>query len=155
MLTCYLIIRKPHKQLISIAKWQRKSQIWDWPIRGKDYDEQNNSDMVFLLPLCLEGQHPGVSSSLLMLRLVLCGYHLIKLPVLDLWGSCAHFRDQFSHGVASVHFIAPFLRTRKDWWVLDEVCFLPFWAYDQTHKCWCYRYSTSQKKAKFIASLII
>ena len=44
------------------------------------------SDMAFSLPLCLEGQHPGVASSLWMLRLAFCGYHLMKLPVEDLWG---------------------------------------------------------------------
>ena len=38
--------------------------------------------------LCLEGQHPGVASSLSMLRLVFCGYYLMKLPVEDLWGVC-------------------------------------------------------------------
>ena len=32
----------------------------------------------------LEGQHPGVASSLLTLRLVFCGYYLMKLPVEDL-----------------------------------------------------------------------
>ena len=36
--------------------------------------------MAFSLQLCLEGQHPGVASSLLMLRRVFCGYYLIKLP---------------------------------------------------------------------------
>ena len=30
--------------------------------------------------LCLEGQHPRVTSSLLTLRLVFCGYFLMKLP---------------------------------------------------------------------------
>jgi hypothetical protein len=35
----------------------------------------------------LEGQHPGVASSLLTLRLVFCGYYLMKLPVEDLWHS--------------------------------------------------------------------
>jgi hypothetical protein len=35
---------------------------------------------------CLEGQHPGFVSSLLTLRLVFCGYYLMKLPVEDLWG---------------------------------------------------------------------
>ena len=34
--------------------------------------------------LDLEGQHPRVASSLLTLRLVFCGYYLIKLPVEDL-----------------------------------------------------------------------
>ena len=43
-------------------------------------------DMAFSLPLCLEGQHPGVVSSLWTLRLAFCGYHLMKLPVEDLWG---------------------------------------------------------------------
>uniref|UniRef100_A0A0E9W5L7 Uncharacterized protein n=1 Tax=Anguilla anguilla TaxID=7936 RepID=A0A0E9W5L7_ANGAN len=42
------------------------------------------SDMAFSLLLCLVGQHPGVTSSLLTLRLVFCGYHLMKLPVEDL-----------------------------------------------------------------------
>ena len=32
----------------------------------------------------LEGQHPGDASSLLTLRLVFCGYYLMKLPVEDL-----------------------------------------------------------------------
>ena len=41
--------------------------------------------MAFSLQLCLEGQHPGVASSLLMLRLVFCGYNLMKLPVADLF----------------------------------------------------------------------
>ena len=41
-------------------------------------------DMDFSLQLCLEGQHPGVASSLLTLRLVFCGYYLTKLPVEDL-----------------------------------------------------------------------
>ena len=36
--------------------------------------------------LCLEGQHPGVASSLLMLRPVFCGYYLMKLAFEDLWG---------------------------------------------------------------------
>ena len=40
--------------------------------------------MAFSLQLCLEGQHPGVASSLLTLRLVFCGYYLMKLPVEDL-----------------------------------------------------------------------
>jgi hypothetical protein len=34
--------------------------------------------------LCLVGQHPGVACSLLTLRLVFCGYYLMKLPVEDL-----------------------------------------------------------------------
>ena len=38
--------------------------------------------------LWLEGQHPGVASSLLTLRLVFCGYYLMKLPVEDMWGIC-------------------------------------------------------------------
>ena len=42
------------------------------------------SDMAFSLQLCLEGQHPRVTSSLWTLRLVLCGYHLMKLPVEDM-----------------------------------------------------------------------
>ena len=37
--------------------------------------------MAFSLQLCLEGQHPRLSSSLLMLRLVFCGYYLMKLLV--------------------------------------------------------------------------
>ena len=41
-------------------------------------------DMAFSLQLCLEGQHPGVAPSLLMLRLVFCGYYLMKLPIEDL-----------------------------------------------------------------------
>ena len=39
--------------------------------------------MAFSLPLCLEGQHPGVTSSLWTLGLAFCGYHLMKLPVED------------------------------------------------------------------------
>ena len=38
--------------------------------------------------LCLECQDPGVAFSLLTLRLVFCGYYLMKLPVEDLWGVC-------------------------------------------------------------------
>ena len=34
------------------------------------------------------------------------------------------------------------------------LCFWPFWACNRTHKCWCSRYSTSLKKASFIAALI-
>jgi hypothetical protein len=34
--------------------------------------------------LCVEGQQPGVASSLLTLRLVFCRYYLMKLPVEDL-----------------------------------------------------------------------
>ena len=34
--------------------------------------------------LCLEGQHPGVASSGLTLRLVFCWYYLIKLLIEDL-----------------------------------------------------------------------
>jgi hypothetical protein len=34
--------------------------------------------------LCLEGQYPGVASTLLTLRLVFYEYYLIKLPVEDL-----------------------------------------------------------------------
>ena len=46
-------------------------------------------DMYFSLQLFLEGQHPGVASSLLTLRLVFCGYYLImKLLVEDLWCVC-------------------------------------------------------------------
>ena len=45
-------------------------------------------DMDFSLNLCLEGQHPRVTSSLLMLRLVFCGYYLMKLPIEDLWSVC-------------------------------------------------------------------
>ena len=45
-------------------------------------------DMAFSLQLCLEGQHPRVASSLLTLRLVFCGYYLMKLPAEDLWGAC-------------------------------------------------------------------
>ena len=45
-------------------------------------------DMAFSLQLCLEGQHPGVASSVLMLRLVYCGYFFMKLPVEDLWCVC-------------------------------------------------------------------
>ena len=37
----------------------------------------------FSLQLCLEGQHPGVSSSLLTLRLMFCMLYLMKLPVED------------------------------------------------------------------------
>jgi hypothetical protein len=36
--------------------------------------------MAFSLQLFLEGQHPGVASSLLTLRLVFCGYYLMRLP---------------------------------------------------------------------------
>lgn len=36
------------------------------------------------LLLTLEGQQPGVASSLLTLRLVFCGHSVIKLPVEDL-----------------------------------------------------------------------
>lgn len=43
------------------------------------------SDIAFSLLLCLEGQHPGVASSLLTLRLVFCGYYLMKPLVEDLW----------------------------------------------------------------------
>ena len=42
--------------------------------------------MAFSLQLCLEGQHSGVTSSLLTLRLVFCGAYLLRLPVEDLWG---------------------------------------------------------------------
>ena len=41
----------------------------------------------FLL-LCLEGQHPTVASSLLMLWLFFCGYHLMRIPVKDLGVTC-------------------------------------------------------------------
>ena len=34
----------------------------------------------------LPGRHTGVASSLLTLRLVFCGYYLMKLPVEDLRG---------------------------------------------------------------------
>ena len=44
------------------------------------------SDTAFSLPLCLEGQHSGVASSLWTSRLAFCWYHLMKLPVEDLWG---------------------------------------------------------------------
>ena len=44
--------------------------------------------MALSLQLCIEGQHPGVTSSMLMLRLGFCGYYLMKLPVEDLWGVC-------------------------------------------------------------------
>ena len=37
--------------------------------------------MAFSLQLCLEGQHPGVASSLLTLRLVFRGYYLMKLQL--------------------------------------------------------------------------
>ena len=40
--------------------------------------------MAFSLQLCLEGQNPGDTSSLLTLRQVFCGYYLTKLPVEDL-----------------------------------------------------------------------
>ena len=39
---------------------------------------------LFSLQLCLEGHHPRVASSLLMLRLVFCRYYLMKLPVEDM-----------------------------------------------------------------------
>ena len=45
-------------------------------------------DTALSLQLCLEDQHPGVASSLFMLRLVFCGYYIMKLPVEDLWGVC-------------------------------------------------------------------
>ena len=48
----------------------------------KHYDVQKNRH--WTEELCLEGQHPGVVSSLLTLRLVFCGYYLMKLPVEDL-----------------------------------------------------------------------
>jgi hypothetical protein len=50
--------------------------IFYWPVR----------EIAFSLQLCLEGQHPEVASSLLTLRLVFCGYDLMKLPVEDLRG---------------------------------------------------------------------
>ena len=37
--------------------------------------------MAFSLQICLEGQHPRVASSLLTLRLVFCGYYLMRMPV--------------------------------------------------------------------------
>lgn len=42
------------------------------------------SQIWFSLLPCLEVQHPGVSSPLLTLRLVFCGYNLMKLQVEDL-----------------------------------------------------------------------
>jgi hypothetical protein len=33
-------------------------------------------------------EHPRITSSPLKLRLVFCGYYLMKLPVEDLWGFC-------------------------------------------------------------------
>ena len=51
--------------------------------------------MAFSLQLCLEGQHPGVASYLLTLRLVFCGYYLMFVSqtghsnVLVLLLSCA------------------------------------------------------------------
>ena len=43
-----------------------------------------DKDMYFSLQLWIEGRHPGVASSLLTLRLVFCGYYLMKMPVEDL-----------------------------------------------------------------------
>ena len=40
----------------------------------------------------LEGHHPGVASSLLTLRLVFCGYYLMKLPVEDCEASVSQTR---------------------------------------------------------------
>ena len=60
--------KKPYLRLVNTNKrlrWAKEHRHWT--------DE-----------LCLEGQHPGVASSLLTLRLVLYGYYLKKLPVEDL-----------------------------------------------------------------------
>ena len=38
----------------------------------------------FSLELCLEGQHPGVASSLLTWILLFCGHYLMKLQVEEL-----------------------------------------------------------------------
>jgi hypothetical protein len=43
-------------------------------------------NMAFSLQLCIEGQYPGVASSLWTLRLVFCGNYFVKLPVEDLQG---------------------------------------------------------------------
>jgi hypothetical protein len=40
----------------------------------------------FSLQLCKEGQHPGVTSSLLTLRLMFCRHYLITVE--NLWGIC-------------------------------------------------------------------
>ena len=69
-----------------------------------------------------------------------------------LWRGVVHsvvqdlqFLGNFSHGIA---LISPNKNRLKKFF-----CFWPFWTCNRTHKCWCSRYSTSLKKASFIASL--
>uniref|UniRef100_A0A6Q2YP14 Clu domain-containing protein n=1 Tax=Esox lucius TaxID=8010 RepID=A0A6Q2YP14_ESOLU len=53
----------------------------DWPMKrrwAKEHRHWTEEE------LCLEGQHPGVTFSLLMLRRMFCGCYLMKLPVEDL-----------------------------------------------------------------------
>jgi hypothetical protein len=51
-----------------------KNKILRWAKEHRHWTEE----------LCLEGQNSGVASSLLTLRVVFCGYYLMKLPVEDL-----------------------------------------------------------------------
>ena len=57
--------KKPYLRLVN------KEKILRWAREHRHWTEE----------LCLEGQHPVVASSLLTLRLVFCGYYLMKLPV--------------------------------------------------------------------------
>ena len=60
--------KKPYLRLAN------KNKILRWAKEHRHWTEE----------LCLEGQHPGVGASLLTLRLIFCGYYLMKLPVEDL-----------------------------------------------------------------------
>ena len=64
--------KKPYIRLAN------KNKILRWAKEHRHWTED----------LCREGQPPGVTSSLLMLRLVLSSYYLTKLSVEDLWGVC-------------------------------------------------------------------
>ena len=58
-------------------------------------------DMAFSLQLCLEAQHPWVASSLLTLRLVICGYYLMIMQIVQvaIWLSV---QESYGLGVKTV-----------------------------------------------------
>ena len=58
-------VKKPYLRLVN------RNQTLRWGKKNTDTAEE----------LCLEGQLPGVASSLLTMRLVFCGYYLMKLQL--------------------------------------------------------------------------
>jgi hypothetical protein len=83
---------------LSVSMSTVKRRLWGAGLRGRVAKKKpylrlaNNKKILrwakehrhWTEEICLEGQHPGLASSLLTLRRVFCGYYLMKLPVEDL-----------------------------------------------------------------------